>query len=272
MIRILILIVLFIIESVSAQDFQGVVTYKTNRKVDLKMGNANTSPEMQKQIQEMLRKQFQKEFTLSFSAFESVYKEEESLEAPQSATGMRIMVAGGGSDVLYKNIKEERFASKRDMLGKLFLVKDKLEKLDWKLEDETKKIGNYTCYKATAKRMERRIRSIRLNNDNEDQETIPEEEVTITAWYTPEIPINNGPGNYWGLPGLILEVGDGEQNMLCSKVVLNPKKKVEIIEPSKGKVITQEQFEDVLTKKMKEMRARRSQRDDGRSFQIRIGG
>jgi GLPGLI family protein len=33
-------------------------------------------------------------------------------------------------------------------------------------------------------------------------------DVTITAWYTPEIPVNQGPENYWGLPGLILEIND----------------------------------------------------------------
>ena len=30
--------------------------------------------------------------------------------------------------------------------------------------------------------------------------------IEVTAWYTPEIPINQGPADYWGLPGLILEV------------------------------------------------------------------
>jgi GLPGLI family protein len=47
-------------------------------------------------------------------------------------------------------------------------------------------------------------------------------DVTITAWYTPEIPVNQGPENYWGLPGLILEINDGKTVILCSKIVLNP--------------------------------------------------
>jgi GLPGLI family protein len=50
-------------------------------------------------------------------------------------------------------------------------------------------------------------------------------DVTITAWYTPEIPVNQGPENYWGLPGLILEINDGKTVILCSKIVLNPKEK-----------------------------------------------
>jgi GLPGLI family protein len=50
-------------------------------------------------------------------------------------------------------------------------------------------------------------------------------DVTITAWYTPEIPVNQGPENYWGLPGLILEINDSKTVILCSKIVLNLKKK-----------------------------------------------
>lgn len=140
MIRIMILILLFMIESLFAQDFQGIVTYKTNRKMDLNMEDSKMNADMQKQLQEMLKKQFQKEFRLNFNTTESVYREEENLGAPQPASGVQIVVAGSGaSNILYKNIKEKRFARKQDMMGKLFLVKDNLEKLDWKLEDETKK-------------------------------------------------------------------------------------------------------------------------------------
>jgi GLPGLI family protein len=45
--------------------------------------------------------------------------------------------------------------------------------------------------------------------------------MTITAWYTPEIPVNQGPENYWELPSLILEINDGKTVVLCSKIVLN---------------------------------------------------
>ncbi|WP_106791510.1 GLPGLI family protein [Aquimarina sp. Aq78] len=275
MIRIMILILLFMIESLFAQDFQGIVTYKTNRKMDLNMEDSKMNADMQKQLQEMLKKQFQKEFRLNFNTTESVYREEENLGAPQPASGVQIVVAGSGaSNILYKNIKEKRFARKQDMMGKLFLVKDNLEKLDWKLEDETKKIGKYTCYKATAKRMGQRMRSMTISTDNEEEEmTEPEEEeITITAWYTPEIPISNGPGNYWGLPGLILEINDGDQSILSTKLVLNPKKEIDIKEPTKGKVVTEEKFEKIMEKKMKEMRDRMNTRGNGGNFEIRIGG
>ena len=49
-------------------------------------------------------------------------------------------------------------------------------------------------------------------------------EITISAWYTPQIPVSAGPGNYHGLPGLILEVNDGSETVICSKIVINPKR------------------------------------------------
>ena len=78
-------------------------------------------------------------------------------------------------------------------------------------------------------------------------------EITITAWYTPEIPINQGQEGYWGLPGLILEVNDGKTVILCSKVVLNSKEKVEIKAPTNGKDISQKEYDKTVTDKMQEM-------------------
>jgi GLPGLI family protein len=62
-------------------------------------------------------------------------------------------------------------------------------------------------------------------------------DVTITAWYTPEIPESRS--KLLGLPGLILEINDGKTVILCSKIVLNPKEKTVIKAPVKGKVISQ---------------------------------
>jgi len=76
------------------------------------------------------------------------------------------------------------------------------------------------------------------------------------------------------LPGLILEVNDGSESILCSKIILNPKGGISINEPKKGKVVTQEKFETILEKKMAEMNEQNNsgRRDDGNSIEIRIGG
>lgn len=272
MIRLIIIVTLSVIGSVTAQDFQGIATYSTDRKLEIQLDSTQINSEMQKQIHEMMRKQFQKEYTLRFNKSASVYKEEESLGAPQPASGMQIMVAGSGaSDILYKNTKDEKFVAQRDMLGKMFLVKDTLTHYNWKLANETKKIGNYNCYKATMTRTQEIIREVRVNDDEEKSK--PEtKEIEVVVWYTPEIPVNNGPSNYWGLPGLIMEVNDGDLRILCNKIVLNPNKKIEIEAPTKGKEVTETRFEEIMRKKMKEMQDRLPRRDDGNSIEIRIGG
>lgn len=58
----------------------------------------------------------------------------------------------------------------------------------WQLHNESKKILDYQCKKATVKYRGREF----------------------TAWYTSEIPVNNGPFVFEGLPGLILELEDSE--------------------------------------------------------------
>ena len=45
--------------------------------------------------------------------------------------------------------------------------------------------------------------------------------IAVEAWYTLDIPVSHGPGEFWGLPGLILEVSAGNTTMLCSKIVFS---------------------------------------------------
>ncbi len=96
----------------------------------------------------------------------------------------------------------------------------------------------------------------------------PEDEgpklLDIVAWYTPMIPISQGPADYWGLPGLILELSAGNVTMLCSKIVMNPEEKEDIVVPSKGDVVTKQEYNDIITKKMQEMRNNRGRGGNGR--------
>jgi GLPGLI family protein len=270
----------FFTDLIFAQDFKGIATYKSQRKMDIEMDSTQMNDDMQKQMMAMLKKQFEKEYTLEFTNNESIYKDAEKLDQPTnpSTGGIQIMVAGDGAgNVLYKNIEEERFTNQSDLFGKLFLIQDKLEQPEWNLEKETKNIGQYTCFKATFKRMVQRTGVMRMtvNTDEETEEPeISEVQQTVTAWYTLQIPVKNGPGNYNGLPGLILEVNDGSESILCSKIVINPKNDIDVEEPKKGKKVNQEEFETIMEKKMTEMdeQFNSNRRDDSHSMEIRIGG
>lgn len=66
-IRIIVLAVAVLFSTVNAQDFQGVATYKTQRKIDIKMDSTQMNSEMHTQMMEMMKKQFQKTFNLTFN-------------------------------------------------------------------------------------------------------------------------------------------------------------------------------------------------------------
>ena len=279
--KIIIASILMISGFVQSQNFQGFAVYesKTSTAEFAKgmSGNKEITPEMQKQIEERMKKMFEKTFILNFDKSASIYKEEEKLDAPGEQGGRRMMASMmGGGGTHYKNVKDKQFIVDKEFFGKEFLIKDSLPKYDWKMEGESKQIGNYTCFKATAvvKVNESDFRNFRFKNrDKKETETKTEtvkdtakakktnftedwempKENTITAWYCPEIPVNQGPENYWGLPGLILEVNDGKTVMLCTKIVMNTKDKVEIKPATKGKQVTQTEYNDIVKKKMEEM-------------------
>ena len=87
-----------------------------------------------------------------------------------------------------------------------------------------------------------------------DEVIVNAEVETITAWYTTQIPVSHGPAEYGGLPGLILELTTDKTVMLCTKVVMNPEKKVQISEPTKGEFVSRSEFENIVEIKTKEMR------------------
>lgn len=277
LVNITLIVSLFLTSLMAAQTVNGIATYKSQRKVEVELDSTQMNDEMRSQVMAMLKKQFEKEYTLDFNNDISVYKEVENLEKPRvSSGGMEFVVAqAGGSDILYKNSKENRFVNQNDLFGKLFLIKDSLDNLNWQLEKETKNIGEYTCFKATAKRTVPTMTVVESNGAEKEEETQPsEEEVTLVAWYTPQIPVKHGPGEYGGLPGLILEVSDGREIILCSKIVLNPKQDIDVVEPRNGKVVSQSEFDIIMNKKMEEMNERfqSNRRDDGNHIEIRIGG
>jgi len=243
--------------SLFAQDFQGKAYYESRTTIEMDFGGRNIPEDRKQMIMERMKKAGEKSFVLSFNRVESLYKEEQKLEQPgMGGGGMRFGMMQGGGEDYYKNVKEGTYAVKNDLFGKIFLVKDSLPKLDWKMEAETKKIGNYTAYKATAvKKVKRRNMSAIFNRNQENkQEVFIEKEVQVVAWYSPEIPVNQGPANYSGLPGLILEVSDDQTSIICSKLVMNPKDKMEIKAPKKGKEVNQAEYDEIARKKMKEMR------------------
>jgi GLPGLI family protein len=277
-------ILLIITTNISAQSFQGKAVYQTKTSLDMDFSGSGIPADRIKMIKQRMKSRLENTYVLTFNKTASVYKKEEKLDQTSGRGGMRMMMFGGGaSGSYYKNIQTKTATKSTEFSGKKFLIKDSLTTYNWKMEQETKRIGQNLCFKATTV-IERPVRNSsfrfgrREANKEEEKKEDPNiktmEQIIVTAWYTLDIPVSNGPDNYWGLPGLILELNDGRTHMLCTKIIMNPKEKTEIVEPKKGKVVSQKEYDKIIKDKMKEMRERfrNNRKKSGGGMHSRMGG
>ena len=257
------------------QEFQGKAYYFSKTKMDLGRWGSRLNEAQKKQIEARMKSQLEKNFVLTFNKAESVFYEEEQLDAMSGATNSWGKNFSAGDS--YKNVKANSQIQEQEFYGKQFLVVDELLPIEWTMGQESKQIGNYMCFKATAsipteqlnwytfswnemrakQRRQQEVDSLKALGQE------PEVQVAMTqveAWYSPQIPVSHGPLEYWGLPGLILEVSAGNTTMLCSKIVMNPEEKIEIKAPKRGKEITKSEYKQTITSKMEEFRNNRGRR------------
>ncbi|WP_346985820.1 GLPGLI family protein [Chryseobacterium sp. POE27] len=110
-----------------------------------------------------------------------------------------------------------KVGEKMEIFDKILGVYYKYEndqKIKWTLVNESKTISTYTCRKAIGK----------YRNKN------------ITAWYTDEIPISEGPYTFKGLPGLVVEAYDDKHYFHFTLVKL--KDLNQLIAPIRGEIST----------------------------------
>lgn len=248
-----------------AQNIEGKAYYISKTNTELDFSDREGMPEEIKQrIKQQMKDLSTKTFVLSFNASESLYQEEteldnSSLSENRFGGGLRMIMSAQDAGILYKNTKNKSYTNQKDVYGKQFIIQDSLKTFDWKLENESKKVGNYLCFKATTTmKMLQRPSGFPGNPNSEKDEapTLSEKEELVTVWYTLDIPLQQGPEKLWGLPGLILEVEMGNKKILCTKVeVSNNSKTFNIEPPKKGKKVNQETFDEILAKKIKELQA-----------------
>ena len=199
--------------------------------------------QMPKEMMDEMKKRIQEpqESVLTIFGDQSSYKATEKISndqqsGPGGRGGMRMM-RFGGNDNVYKDISTKSYTKEVNMMSKTYTIKDELPNFDWKITRETRTILGNEARKATAEK----------------------DGKVITAWYSTKIPAKNGPENYWGLPGLILEVeSEIEQGPIKGKKIIvisdikttNDKKALEM--PKAKSTITEADYE----KLQKEQRER----------------
>lgn len=252
-----------------AQEFQGKAEYFSKRVFKEKVEKLSSEtkdaidPELEKAVKEAMKIASEKQYLLSFNKTECLYEQPEELEKPEApaTAGISVKVLFSGEGKKYLNLKDKICIEEADIFGKEFLIVEPLEKPDWKLLNETKKIGDYNCFKAEP------TVQVTEKQRKEYEEFLKKEAVkpalfkmdepkdkVIMAWYTPEIPVSFGPNKYWGLPGLILEINEEETIILCSKVTLSNKEKSKIKVPNTGEKVTQKKFDEIEKKKTDSMK------------------
>jgi GLPGLI family protein len=162
------------------------------------------------------------------SLFEQLSSSPAASNAQSSFSNINVQVQQmGGGGCYYKNQKKNESVSQEYIMGKAFLITEPLS-LEWKLSSGEKKVGNYSCKKA-------------VNDKN------------VTAWYCPDIPVNDGPYLYQGLPGLILEVEMPTKTITMQSIELESVIKDKIQAPKTGKKISRDEFNKIRAKKREEL-------------------
>jgi GLPGLI family protein len=216
-----------------AQIKQGIAFYEETRVV--------LTPEKRKQIEdqmpdpairEMIFKRLEgnsmSETMLAFNGEVSVYK---AIEAKDEDPRVKSMGNSTGKSFA-KNINTMSYQSQASVMGKSFLITDSLKKINWKLTGEGKQINKMNCQKATT--------------------TVGKYDVE--AWFALEIPVSSGPANYWGLPGLIIELKEKGGRTFTFKEFKDEKPSDDqLMMSTEGKKVSQKEYEEILAQKTKEL-------------------
>ena len=257
-----------------SQNFQGKAYYMSKISVDKSFMDNPRTAQYRGYMEKMLKQNTEKNYILEFNSTESMYKEQTKLDVDDGRSGYNWMAQYVGDNIgkLYKNVSDQVTVNETEFMGRFFLLTDSISDQKWKMSGETKKIGKYTCYKATYEKevKEQTFSFGSWNNEgNQNKNVGKTRKVEVVAWFTPEIPISTGPSWYGGLPGLILEISDDKTSVLCTKIVMNPTEKSKIKRPKKGKVIATSDFLVLQDEKRIEAREMWNKRSSGSSSRLR---
>lgn len=212
-----------------AQNFK--IRYEQTKKFDSQIEKLNQipDPKLREQIKQQLLAPTYYELSLknSVSLYKEIQNDKGDYSSENKNPNIKVMVVKNESTGIYQDFKTAEYVSGHNFFGKDFYIKDKVVKLDWKISDETKKIGNFNCKKATT--------------TYEGKE--------VEAWYSEEIPVSVGPYVFNGLPGLIIQVNYDE--LTYNAISVEKIKELSIEKPfEKGKIVTRAEFEKIQKERL----------------------
>lgn len=160
------------------------------------------------------------------TSIDTVYKE--YAEVPGEKFASIVKTIHPKDAFYYKDFKTYNYRVYFDQDNKETYISDNMPKYEWKLINEQKIISGYKCKKATTiKKMYGRT-------------------MNIVAWYCEELTINDGPMDFSGLPGFIMQIESDDTTVIkFEKIKVVSKEKTEIKLPEIAvKPITIKEFEN----------------------------
>jgi GLPGLI family protein len=233
--KILLIVLFLFVEIAYSQNLQGKVLYKSYILENII--DSTTFKKKNKQVADALSffnkslKMHPITFELKFTNSESLFQKQPVMKKDNDYGYELAEIYFGGKNIYYTNSNTKEKITNKEVYGDVYLVLGNMKDIKWVLTSQRKKIGNYSCLKATSTLKIKNSKGIFFKE--------------ITAWYAPEIPVSFGPKDYCGLPGLIIELIEGNNIYTAYKLILNPKEKIEIYKPKKGIILTQEELDKI---------------------------
>ncbi|RQO31125.1 hypothetical protein DBR32_10500 [Taibaiella sp. KBW10] len=220
-----------------AQQTLGMITYESKVFIDKKQlensnlpaGIADMLPSEKKSMKVLY-------FTPEATLYENSNMKREESDEYKEGNGMVRIVSQEPDEKIYTDLKLQKQTEQKDLMGKMFLVqRTSIPASKWKATGRQKKILGMPCMEATM-----------MDDSGKYQ---------VMAWYTTAIPVSSGPNGKSGLPGMIMELSIGETMQITAVDIntIDAKMLTKVKEPTKGKKVTDTEFEAIEQKKIAEM-------------------
>jgi GLPGLI family protein len=245
----------------NAQMKEGKVLYERTiqlqfRGGDIRFGGDGAPPPPPSEGRPTERKdKFELSFANNQSLWESVPEmdDNDNVLGEGPGGGRMVMRFAGGDDLSYHNFTTGKRLDERELSAKKYVVEDSIQKIKWKLTEETKTILGHTAQKATGERYG--MRSVMSMENGEMKRQMMPDTTIVSAWMAMDIPVPAGPEFQGQLPGLILELEMNNGRITYRALEISQKVNASAIkEPKGGKRITAAEFTKLRDKEMDEMR------------------
>ena len=195
-----ILFILLIVNFLLSQDID--ITYNKTTNIDFSKLLQDLPEDTRKIIlasQETLEK-YNVNFKLTGSNSYSDFRISEEQVNDMEDSAIKI------SNETHANVYQKKFSTSEvkfllHRFNKTYLIEDCFPEFEWEIKNEQKIILGYKCIKAEIPNYFGR---------------------KVESWFAPKIPISNGPEEFLGLPGLILELSYGKRNYLAKSINIQP--------------------------------------------------